>query len=345
MVIVARVGSRKGIGLGLVGEERGERAVAGLGNGHTLAGGNDFFGCIRSNSKLDRAAADKRSRFSGDVDGGGSLIDSQHKRVRRGTIICVSIKTHRNFCGACTDDGNRHGSVVIPNSSNGSIGACHRSSFTGSIVKGKRPIAIGGDGLVVGDRDAALPTCYGNRNDRSGCRSGIRIICNRYNAVIISRTSGGDARGIRCTCSVGNLGTIRTAVAVIAVPLIRIGKAVNRLRHLGGQGNRTTADVGISGRRGHSDSGGSQRPAMGICINIFCGGGALAHGDCFPFGKRISRSRGRVCSASIIRNGIFRGQNIIEVADIDRTDTILSPFKIALYATCLRFCAEIILYI
>ena len=77
VVRVARVGGLKDIGPGLVGEERGERAVAGLGNGHTLAGGNDFCGCIRSDGELDRTAANKRSRFSGDVDGGGGLIDNQ----------------------------------------------------------------------------------------------------------------------------------------------------------------------------------------------------------------------------------------------------------------------------
>ena len=69
--------------------------------------------------------------------------------------------------------------------------------------------------------------------------------------------------------------------------------------------------------------------------------GAFCHSDAFPLVKRISRSRGRICFASIIRNGICRGQNIIGVASI----AIFSPFKIALYATCLRFCAEIILYI
>nr|WP_243166382.1 hypothetical protein [Agathobaculum hominis] len=67
--------------------------------------------------------------------------------------------------------------------------------------------------------------------------------------------------------------------------------------------------------------------------------------DCFPFAKRISRSLGRFCLASIIRNGICRGQNIIGVGGIALAGTTLSPFKIALYAICLRFCAEIILYI
>lgn len=123
------------------------------------------------------------------------------------------------------------------------------AAFICCIGKGKRLIAIGSSGLVVGNRDAARLTCYGNRNDRSGCRSGIRTICNRYDAVIISRTSGGDARGIRCPCGFGNLGTALVAVAGVAVPLIRIVKAVNRLRHLGGQGNRTIADVGIGRRR------------------------------------------------------------------------------------------------
>ena len=297
------------------------------------------------NRQLNRAAAGKRIRSCGDLDRGCSLIDSQSKLVRRSAIICATSKTYRNFRGACTDDSNRHGAFVILNSSNGSVGACHSGCFICCIGKGKRLIAIGSGGLVVGNRDAARLTCYGDRDDRSGCNSGIRTILNRYNAVIISRTSGDDARGIPCICSVGNLGTVRTAAAGVAVPLIRIVKAVNRLRHLGGQGNRTTADVGISGRRGHGDSGGSQRPAIGICINIFCGGGALAHGDCFPFVKRISRSLGRDCLASIIQNGICRGQNIIGVGGIAPTGNIVSPFKIALYAICLIYCTEIILYL
>ena len=128
------------------------------------------------------------------------------------------------------------------------------------------------------------------------------------------------------------------AVAGISVPLIRIVKAVNRLRHRGGQGNRTTADVGISGRRGHGDSWGSQRPAIGICTNIFCGGGAFFHIDFFPVVKRISGSRGRVCFASIIRNGICRGQNIIGVGGIAPTGNIVSPFKIC----PLRYLPEIL---
>ena len=103
-------------------------------------------------------------------------------------------------------------------------------------------------------------------------------------------------RDRRCTCGVGNLATALVAAAGVAVPLIRIGKVVNRLRHLGGQGNRATADVGISGRRGHSDSGGSQRPATIIGINIFCGGGAFCHSDFFPLAKRISLSLIHICT-------------------------------------------------
>ena len=71
----------------------------------------------------------------------------------------------------------------------------------------------------------------------------------------------------------------------------------------------------------------------------------MAHGDFFPFAKRISRSRGCDCFASIIRNGICRGQNIIGVGGIAPTGNIVSPFKIALYAICLIYCTEIILYI
>lgn len=136
------------------------------------------------NRQLNRAAAGKGGRGCGDLDRGCSLIDSQSKLVRRSAIICVTSKIYRNFRGACTDDSNRHGSIVILNSSNGRIGACHSGCFICCIGKGKRLIAIGSGGLVVGDRDAARLACYGNRNDRSGCRSGIRTILNRYNAVI-----------------------------------------------------------------------------------------------------------------------------------------------------------------
>ena len=92
VVRVARVGGLKDIGPGLVGEERRERAVAGLGNGHTLAGGNDFCGCIRSDGELNRTAANKRSRFSGDVDGGGGLIDNQRSSDSGTRIIIISLR-------------------------------------------------------------------------------------------------------------------------------------------------------------------------------------------------------------------------------------------------------------
>ena len=87
MVIVAIVAGRKGIGLGLVGQRCRECAVAVLGHGDAIAGRNNFCRCIRSNGELDRATADKRSRFSGDADGGSGLSDGEVGRSGRFLVI------------------------------------------------------------------------------------------------------------------------------------------------------------------------------------------------------------------------------------------------------------------
>ena len=77
MVRIALIADRKCVGRRAVLQHRGERAVAVLGDGHTLAGHLNFALCgnaIGVDGELD-CAADKRSRFSGDADGGLGLDD------------------------------------------------------------------------------------------------------------------------------------------------------------------------------------------------------------------------------------------------------------------------------